>query len=99
MGLVPEMSRSLSCHHHAILYHYIGLFNSPHHVSSNDFFIKNVLVGRVYKISHMTTRPLPVQPQFKEGSDDVPIKGEKKRGKRKQRKTPKYEDGDQVYFN
>ena len=48
----------------------------------------------------MTTRPLPVQPQFKEnaGSDDVPIKGDKKRGKKKQRKaeTPKYEEGDQV---
>ena len=45
----------------------------------------------------MTTRPLPVQPQFKEnaGSDDSPIK---KKGKRKQRKhgTPKHEDGDQV---
>ncbi|XP_063693357.1 transmembrane protein 237A-like isoform X2 [Bolinopsis microptera] len=44
----------------------------------------------------MTTRPLPVQPQFKEnaGSDDSPIK---KKGKRKQRKhgTPKHEDGDQ----
>ena len=50
----------------------------------------------------MTTRPLPVQPQFKEnaGSDDAPIKGDKKRGKRKQRKqgTPKHEDGDQVIF-
>ena len=51
------------------------------------------------KINHMTTRPLPVQPQFKEnaGSDDAPIKGDKKRGKRKQRKgTPKNEDGDPV---
>ena len=50
----------------------------------------------------MTTRPLPVQPQFKEnaGSDETPIKGDKKRGKRKQRKqgTPKHDDGDQVIY-
>ena len=49
----------------------------------------------------MTTRPLPVQPQYKEnaGSDEAPIKGDKKRGKRKQRKneTPKYDEGDQVF--
>ena len=49
----------------------------------------------------MTTRPLPVQPQFKEnaGSDEAPIGGEKKRGRRKQRaknEVPKFEDGDQV---
>lgn len=47
----------------------------------------------------MTTRPLPVQPQFKEnaGSDEAPIRSDKKRGKRKQKKqTPKFEDGDQV---
>ena len=49
----------------------------------------------------MTTRPLPVHPQFKEnaGSDDAPIKGDKKRGRKKHRKPdagPKFEQGDPV---
>ena len=44
----------------------------------------------------MTTRPLPVQPQFKEGSDETPVKGDKKKGRRRKADPAKFEDGDKV---